>query len=70
MREGFASNPDYLLHEERMMLDYARGEMDLHAYVALTLSPLTDIPIALVDRMVALCVEKRSCRASTRRRWH
>lgn len=58
VREGFASHPDYLLQEERMMLDYARGEMDLHAYVALTLSPLMDIPIALVDRMVALCVEK------------
>lgn len=57
VREGFASNPEYLLHEERLMQDYARGEMDLHAYVALTMSPLTGIPAELVDRMVALCVQ-------------
>jgi hypothetical protein len=25
VREGYVSDPDYLLHEERLMLDYARG---------------------------------------------
>jgi hypothetical protein len=24
-REGYVSDPEYLLHEERLMLDYARG---------------------------------------------
>ncbi len=57
VRQGFADSAAYLRHEERMMLDYARGEMNLHDYVALTMSPLVDFPVALVDRMVALCVE-------------
>lgn len=56
VRQGFTDNATYLLQEERLMLDYARGEMDLHEYVALTMSPLADIPVALVDRMIALCV--------------
>jgi hypothetical protein len=25
VREGYVSDPEYLLHEERLMLDYARG---------------------------------------------
>jgi len=57
VREGFADGAEYLHHEERMMQDYARGEMNLHEYVALTMSPLRDFPVALVDSMVARCVE-------------
>lgn len=56
VREGVADSADYLRDEARMMADYARGEMDLHEYVALTMSPLRDLPVALVDRMVAQCV--------------
>lgn len=26
VREGYVSDPEYLLHEERLMLDYARGD--------------------------------------------
>lgn len=56
VREGLASDGEYLLHEERLMQDYARGEMDLHEYVALTMSPLATMPIAEVERHVACCV--------------
>ncbi|NJD84847.1 HAD family hydrolase [Candidatus Erwinia dacicola] len=53
VRQGFADNAGYLQQEKRLMRDYARGDMDLHEYVALTMSPLREMPIALVDRMVA-----------------
>ncbi|WP_039057081.1 HAD family hydrolase [Enterobacter sp. Bisph1] len=56
VRQGIADSGEYLHHEERLMADYARGEMDLHEYVALTLSPLAAMPIAQVDRLVANCV--------------
>ncbi|TCW50640.1 HAD superfamily hydrolase (TIGR01490 family) [Phytobacter diazotrophicus] len=57
VREGYVSDPEYLLHEERLMLDYARGEMDLQEYVALILSPLIGLSRDDVDQLVARCVQ-------------
>lgn len=56
VREGYVSDPEYLLHEEHLMLDYARGKMDLHEYVALTMSPLIGMRSADVEQLVARCV--------------
>ncbi|HAU8266248.1 TPA: HAD-IB family hydrolase [Kluyvera intermedia] len=57
VREGYVSDPDYLQHEERLMLDYARGEMDLHEYVALIMSALVELSRDDVDQLVARCVQ-------------
>ncbi|SQA99434.1 HAD hydrolase, family IB [Cedecea neteri] len=39
------------------MLDYQRGEMNIHEYVGVTLAPLAGMTIADVDTLVARCVE-------------
>ncbi len=57
VREGYVSDPNYLPHEEQLMLDYARGEMDLQEYVALIMSPLTGLSREVVDQQVARCVQ-------------
>ena len=57
VREGYVSDPEYLLHEEHLMLDYARGNMDLHDYVALTMSPVIGLSRDKVDQLVARCVQ-------------
>lgn len=56
-REGLIKDADYLAKEHKLMLDYQRGEMNIHEYVGVTLSPLTGMTIADVDSLVARCVE-------------
>ncbi|ATF95099.1 HAD family hydrolase [Cedecea neteri] len=56
-REGLIKDPDYLAKEHKLMLDYQRGEMNIHEYVGVTLAPLAGMTIADVDTLVARCVE-------------
>lgn len=58
VREGLVNDDRYLAREAALMEDYARGHMDLHQYVALTLSPLAAMTIPEVDVRVARWVEE------------
>ncbi|MBV8042623.1 HAD family phosphatase [Pluralibacter sp.] len=57
VREGLVDDDRYLAREAALMEDYAQGKMDLHQYVALTLSPLAALSIAEVDARVAHWVD-------------
>ncbi|ALR77016.1 HAD family hydrolase [[Enterobacter] lignolyticus] len=57
VREGLVDDARYLAREAALMEDYAHGSMDLHQYVALTLSPLAAMTIPEVDARVARWVD-------------
>ena len=58
VREGWVSDPEYLAREALLMADYDRGEMNIADYVAHTQSPLSGVPMAEADRLVARCVRE------------
>lgn len=57
VREGLVEDPHYLAQEAAQMDDYAHGRMDIHRYVALTLSPLAALTAEETDRRVAQWVQ-------------
>lgn len=58
VREGWVSDPAYLARETLLMDDYDRGEMNIADYVALLQAPLSGVPQAEVDALVARCVRE------------
>ncbi|WP_174508176.1 HAD family hydrolase [Klebsiella oxytoca] len=58
VREGWVTDPAYLARETLLMDDYDRGEMNIADYVALLQAPLSGVPQAEVDELVARCVRE------------
>lgn len=57
--KGIITDPNYASQDKAMMQQYADGTLDLNAYLAFSLTPLTGIPTETVRGLVRECVQTR-----------
>lgn len=59
VEKNIAASAEFLAEDERLMEQYANGELDMAAYLAFSLSPLKDKSVEAVAKLAQECIKTR-----------
>nr|WP_319556781.1 HAD-IB family hydrolase [uncultured Vibrio sp.] len=59
VEKGIATQPNFIEEDQRLMKLYAEGKMKMEDYLEFSMSPLSDMPVEQVKKLVTECVDKQ-----------
>lgn len=57
VEKGIVTQANFIAEDQRLMGLYAQGELDMEEYLAFSMAPLANMPIAEITSLVEECVE-------------